>query len=33
VRGIMREGLGPHKVLRFYEDDASISVSIRKSIE
>jgi SAM-dependent methyltransferase len=33
VRGIMREGLGPHKVLRFYEDDASISVSIRKDIE
>ena len=33
VRGIMREGLGPHKVLRFYEDDASISVSIRKNVE
>ncbi len=30
VREIMKCGLGPHKVLRFYEDDASISVSIRK---
>lgn len=30
VRKMMKDGLGPHKVLRFYEDDASISVSIRK---
>ena len=31
VRRIMREGLGPHRVLRFFEDDASISVSIRRN--
>lgn len=31
VRRIMRKGLGPHKVLRFYEDDATISISIRKN--
>lgn len=30
VRAIMRKGLGPHKVLRFFEDDASISVSLRR---
>lgn len=30
VKKMMKQGLGPHKVLRFYEDDASISVSIRK---
>ena len=30
VRNMMKRGLGPHKVLNFYEDDASISVSIRK---
>lgn len=30
VREMMRCGLGPHEVLWFYEDDASISVSIRK---
>lgn len=30
VRKIMQNGLGPHEVLRFYEDDASISVSVRK---
>ncbi|MBI4060275.1 MAG: class I SAM-dependent methyltransferase [Elusimicrobia bacterium] len=30
LRRMMRRGLGPHKVLRFYEDDATISVSIRK---
>jgi ubiquinone/menaquinone biosynthesis C-methylase UbiE len=31
VRKMMKQGLGPHKILRFFEDDASISVSIRKS--
>lgn len=30
VRSLMGHGLGPHKVLNFYEDDASISVSVRK---
>lgn len=32
VRRIMKGGLGPHKVLRFFEDDASISVSVRKHV-
>ncbi len=31
VRAMMKRGLGPHRVLRFFEDDASISVSIRKA--
>jgi SAM-dependent methyltransferase len=31
VRTMMKRGLGPHRVLRFYQDDASISVSIQKS--
>jgi len=31
VRAMMRRGLGRHTVLRFFEDDASISVSIRKT--
>ncbi len=30
VKEMMRDGLGQHQVLRFYEDDASISVSIKK---
>ncbi|MEK7203814.1 MAG: class I SAM-dependent methyltransferase [Patescibacteria group bacterium] len=30
VRKMMKKGLGPHKLLRFYEDDATISVSIKK---
>lgn len=32
VRRIMKAGLGPHKTLRFFEDDASISVSVRKRV-
>jgi SAM-dependent methyltransferase len=32
VRRFMKTGLGPHKVLRFFEDDASISVSVRKHV-
>jgi SAM-dependent methyltransferase len=32
VRKMMKQGLGPHKIVRFFEDDASISVSIQKSI-
>ena len=31
LRAMMRRGLGPHKLLRYYEDDATISVSIRKN--
>ncbi len=30
VKKMMEKGLGSYKILRFYEDDASISVSIRK---
>lgn len=30
VQGEIMSGLGPHEVLRFYEDDATISVSIQK---
>lgn len=30
VRTMMKHGLGPHRVLRFFQDDASISVSIKK---
>lgn len=32
VRSMMKAGLGPHRVLNFYEDDASISVSVRKHV-
>lgn len=32
VRRMIRKGLGPHRILRFFEDDASISVSIRKNV-
>lgn len=31
VRKMMKKGLGPHKVLRFNQDDAVISVSIQKT--
>lgn len=30
IKSIMKRGLGRHSILRFYEDDASISVSIKK---
>ena len=32
VRAFMRSGLGPHKVVNFYEDDPTISVVIRKHV-
>ena len=32
MRAMMRDGLGPHKVIRFFEDDASISVSVKKHV-
>jgi SAM-dependent methyltransferase len=32
VRTMMKRGLGSHDVLRFYQDDASISVSVRRRV-